>query len=144
MVCSPERYMSKIGINEKTDGKNTAYFRGRKLQGREVKLPKGYTGVVLAPKATSNDRKMYDGDEEDMIEETISEEVVTFDGVMVWDHGAMPDESSDPYLRGVEEWISFAETVWKFILYVLRHKTDPNRFTWFQRRRKSSHEKCRE
>lgn len=86
---------------------------------------------------------MYDEDEEDRIEETVSEEVATFDGVMVWDHGTMPDESSDPYLRGVEEWISFAETVWKFILYVLRHETDPNRYTRFQKSRKVSHEKCR-
>lgn len=59
---------------------------------------------------------MYDEDEEHRIEETVSQEVATFDGVMVWDHGTMPDESSDPYLRGVEEWISFAETVWKLIL----------------------------
>lgn len=103
---------SIIGNNEKTDGKNTTYFRGRKLQGREVRLPKGYTGVVLAPKASSNDQTMYDENEDDKIEKTISEEVAQFDEVMVWDHGAMPDDSSDPYLRGIEEWISFAETVW--------------------------------
>lgn len=130
--------------NENTDGKNTAYFRGRKLQGREVRLPKGYTGVVLAPKAASNYNKMCDEDDEDGMGGTISEEVAQFDGVMVWDHGEMPDEPSDPYLRGIEEWISFAETVWKLILHVLRHETDPIRYTRFQKRRKSSHGKCME
>ena len=67
---------------------------------------------MLAPKASSNDQTMYDENEDDKIEKTISEEVAQFDEVMVWDHGAMPDDSSDPYLRGIEEWISFAETVW--------------------------------
>lgn len=134
--------MCRMGNNEKTDGKNTAYFRGRKLQGREVRLPRGYIGVVLAPKAASSYQKICD--EEDRIEETISEEAAQFDGVMVWDHGESPDGLSDPYLRGVEEWISFADTVWKLILYVLRHKTDPNRYTRFQKRRKSSRGKCME
>lgn len=76
-----------------------------------MKLPEGYTGVVVASKAASNDQKRYDEDEEDRVEETISEEVATFDEVMVWDHGTMPDESSDTYLRGIEEWMSFAQTV---------------------------------
>ena len=98
--------------NTRPDGKNIAYFHGRKLQGSEVKLPDGYTGVVLAPKVTSNGDKMYDNDDEgDRIEETVSEELAHFDRVMVWDHGALPDGSSDPYLRGIDEWISFAETV---------------------------------
>ena len=76
-----------------------------------MKLPEGYTGVVLAPKATKNEQMYENEDNEERIEETVSEELAQFDGVMVWDHGVLPDETSDPYLRGVEEWISFAETV---------------------------------
>lgn len=110
-MLSHTGHFSRTDTNVITDGKDIAYFRGRKLQGREVKLPEGYAGVVLAPKATK-DEKMYNNDsDEDRIEEAISEELAHFDDLMVWDHGALPDESSDPYLRGVEEWISFAETV---------------------------------
>lgn len=77
-----------------------------------MKLPDGYTGVVLAPIALPNEERIYGNEDyEDRIEETVSEELAHFDGVMVWDHGALPDQTSDPYLKGVEEWISFAETV---------------------------------
>jgi ribonuclease H2 subunit C len=39
----PYRWLNAIFTS--TDGKHTAYFRGRKLQGRSVKLPEGYRGT---------------------------------------------------------------------------------------------------
>lgn len=40
----------------------------------------------------------------------VLEETASFDEVVVWGHEAVP-ESDDPYVRGVEEWIAFAEAV---------------------------------
>ncbi len=46
-----------------------------------------------------------------MVEETRAEELAEFDQIMVWDHAQLPDGEMDPYLRGLEEWIGFAETI---------------------------------
>ncbi len=40
----------------------------------------------------------------------VLEEQATFDEVLLWGHESTPDEN-DPYAKGIEEWISFAETV---------------------------------
>ncbi|KAI9679288.1 MAG: hypothetical protein M1817_005308 [Caeruleum heppii] len=105
------------------DGKRTSHFRGRRLQGRTVKVPAGYRGVVVnttdkvlpQPEPTmqptpSND---VDDDMEDEAEEPqpvgVMEESAQFDEVVVWAHDVLPDEASDAYVKGVEEWIGFAE-----------------------------------
>jgi len=83
-----------------------------------VKIPEGYKGVILS----STDQKLTkepqtsEGEEElDENEQSedigILEEQAEFDVVMVWGHEALPDESTDPYVRGVEQWIAFAEQV---------------------------------
>ena len=41
----------------------------------------------------------------------IAEEEATFDEFMVWGHESMPEELADPFVRGMEEWIDFAQTV---------------------------------
>lgn len=41
----------------------------------------------------------------------------TFDEMVVWGHEFLP-AADDSYVKGVEEWIQFAETVW---LSNLRH-----------------------
>lgn len=35
----------------------------------------------------------------------------TFDDMIVWGHEVLP-AADDPYVKGVEEWVRFAETVW--------------------------------
>jgi hypothetical protein len=99
------------------DGKTVSYFRGRKLYGRTVKIPKGYKGVILS----STDEKLpkdpqsseeEELDENEQIEDIgILQEQAEFDEILVWGHETLPDETSDPYVRGVEEWIFFAEQV---------------------------------
>ena len=49
-------------------------------------------------------------DEEEEPEVKIMEEQGVFDKIMVWGHEAVMDES-DPYVRGLEEWIGFADQV---------------------------------
>jgi hypothetical protein len=100
------------------DGKTIAYFRGKKLYGRQLKIPAGYQGVVLSATddiLPKNDpaKGEVDEDEEEEAEVKIMEEKGDFDEVMVWGHEAVMDES-DPYVRGLEEWIGFAEIVCEF------------------------------
>lgn len=41
----------------------------------------------------------------------IMEEIAEFDHVVLWGHEALPDELVDPFVRGLGEWIEFAEKV---------------------------------
>ncbi|KAH8602006.1 ribonuclease H2, subunit C [Bisporella sp. PMI_857] len=100
------------------DGKQTAYFRGRKLHGRSIAVPPGYRGVV----ATKSDKILpkskieVEAEEEDegKEEETkIMEEIGTWDEMVVWGHEALADEG-DPYVRGVEEWVAFSKALHGF------------------------------
>lgn len=52
-------------------------------------------------------------EEEEEVEADVKvlDEQATFDEVMVWGHEVVVDEGSDPYVRGVEEWIGFAAQV---------------------------------
>ncbi|RDL39969.1 Uncharacterized protein BP5553_04309 [Venustampulla echinocandica] len=104
-------------------GKTTAYFRGRKLHGKKLKVPKGYRGLVL----TSTDRILptkeqspgvkngdegSEGDEdaEEVPGVKVVEEMSEFDDIMIWGHETLADET-DPYMKGVEEWVLFAERI---------------------------------
>jgi ribonuclease H2 subunit C len=108
------------------DGKTISYFRGRKLHGKKLKVPKGYRGAVISstgrivPKeqpATQIKEGEGRGEEEGRMEEDVKvvEEVAEFEELVVWGHEAVVDEG-DAYVRGVEEWVGFAETV-SFVLY---------------------------
>ncbi|THW17119.1 ribonuclease H1 small subunit [Aureobasidium pullulans] len=108
-----------------SDGQtNTAYFRGRKLNGKTVNLPEGYRGAILQktntilpPTITPSTSTSLE-DEEDAssslssIPETkILQEVATFDKIVVWGHEVQPDGQEDAYVRGVSEWIGLATAV---------------------------------
>ena len=60
-----------------------------------------------------------EGDEEEDEEEEevepvrILKEIATFDSIIVWDHEKMP-ESEDPFMKGMNEWIGFAEVMHSF------------------------------
>lgn len=59
----------------------------------------------------NDDTEGDDEDEDQPAEVKVAEEVASFDEVMVWGHDVLPDESDDPYTKGVAEWIAFAEAV---------------------------------
>ena len=53
-------------------------------------------------------------DEEEVVEPTkVVEEVGTFDEMSVWGHEQV-SEDDDAFVRGVEEWIGFAEAMHSF------------------------------
>ncbi|KAF2813033.1 ribonuclease H1 small subunit [Mytilinidion resinicola] len=119
-VNATERYWSP----ETTEsGETTAFFRGRKLKGRSVKIPEGYKGVVLditdkaAPqpkkeqvKENADDEGDNDDDDEPA-EVNAVEELASFEEIVVWGHEAIPADTEDPYAKGVQEWIGFAEAM---------------------------------
>ena len=99
------------------DGKLESYFRGRKLKGQEVDLPQGYRGVIVkeAGKETclqSYDKEDFDGEEgeEEQEEATLLKEVGSFEKIVVWNHESMVN-GDDAFVKGVSEWIDFAEAV---------------------------------
>ena len=62
--------------------------------------------------ATSDSVCAIEEEEDESAEEVrIMEECASFDEIMIWGHEALPDEMTDPYIKGVNEWIAFAEKV---------------------------------
>ncbi|KAI1971406.1 hypothetical protein LOZ53_005327 [Ophidiomyces ophidiicola] len=106
----------------------TSYFRGRKLRGRRVALPEGYQGVVATPTDKKLEKKAPDdlpygssrsltggdcddqGDDDVEPPPTILEMRGTFNELMVWDHERIP-VADDPFVKGISEWVQFAEVV---------------------------------
>lgn len=80
-------------------------------------VPKGYRGAVVSttdrvlPKSTPpvGDDEVEEVEEE--VDVKIMEEQSDFDHIMLWGHEALPDEVTDPYVRGIEEWIALAGQV---------------------------------
>lgn len=100
------------------DQTKTAYLRGRKLYGKAVKLPEGYYGSVVEKselKQSEEPKEMAEDVEiqgiEDQLEIGTMEGKATFNELTVWNHETLANSSEDPYLRGMEEWISFAEQI---------------------------------
>ncbi|KAL2022601.1 hypothetical protein VTK56DRAFT_4945 [Thermocarpiscus australiensis] len=97
------------------DGTSTAYFRGRRLQGKTVKLPEGYRGVVAV--ASSDEEQPTRPEEADIIDleaqmpQGALQIQAEFDEMVVWGHEAIADAAADPYVRGVEEWLAVAEQI---------------------------------
>lgn len=106
-----------------TDGKqNIAYLRGRKLYGKTVKLPQGYYGAVASrqKEKKDDDRPTHedetslgdnDGDSEQATPMAALRSEGVFDEFVVWGHESVADASADAHVRGIEEWIGFAEKV---------------------------------
>ncbi|KIW60649.1 hypothetical protein PV05_00849 [Exophiala xenobiotica] len=117
-----KRYWSP---QDENDGSKTSHFRGRRLRGRVMRLPAGYRGVVArsteqylpqpvkgGPKFTAVDEDIEIEEEEEEPPEPVKvlEEVATFGDVIVWGHDRIPNQD-DTFVKGVEEWISFAEAI---------------------------------
>ncbi|KAL9125082.1 MAG: hypothetical protein Q9217_005665, partial [Psora testacea] len=96
-----------------------AYFRGRKLLGKEIKVPEGYQGIVVKEGSKQHDttqEQMKDaldsnhGEEGDAQDTRSLEEVGSFDEVILWGHESFV-EGDDAFVKGLGEWVGFAEAV---------------------------------
>ncbi|KPM40072.1 hypothetical protein AK830_g6493 [Neonectria ditissima] len=97
------------------DGTKVAYFRGRKLQGKAIKLPAQCRGVVVerrkdeAPPADVTQQPDHDDDPPEMVGSM--QVTAEFDEMVVWEHEALADAAGDPYIRGMEEWLQVADQI---------------------------------
>lgn len=103
----------------------TQHFRGRKLLGKTINLPSSYTGIVAQktnrqiPHQTSSTHISTDDAEHDEEEEEqslptetfILEQQAEFHAITTWDHEKVPSSEEDVYIKGIEEWIGFSESV---------------------------------
>ncbi|KAK9324873.1 ribonuclease H2, subunit C [Lipomyces orientalis] len=108
---------------EDEDALHEAYFRGRKLVGKKLVLPEGYKGLILPVAPSSKDippptTSAYCNSEEDDEEEEEEHEQehrwnseAEFKELFVWDHDAIPDGVRNPWIAGINEWISFAKWI---------------------------------
>ncbi|KAK0701636.1 ribonuclease H2 non-catalytic subunit-domain-containing protein [Lasiosphaeria miniovina] len=107
------------------DGTSTAYFRGRKLVGKKVVLPEGYRGLVAVARdgvqkeATESD--VDDMERDDGLTATPGKTKTSsllvqaeFDDMVVWSHEANVDGAADPYVKGVEEWLTLVDQIHSF------------------------------
>ena len=102
------------------DGQPEAYFRGRKLKGKEANIPPGYKGVVLKAGVRtqsgnrSNERMIRDENEPGINDVEVAigkmDNIADFDGLVIWGHEGVI-ESDNIFVKGVNEWVAFAETV---------------------------------
>ncbi|GAP90423.1 putative ribonuclease H2 subunit C [Rosellinia necatrix] len=110
---------------EGADKLQTAYLRGRKLHGKPVTLPEGYYGLVVEktdaePETSTRQGTADDNDVEmienpgDQLEVAAMKGKAAFDQLMIWGHESTSDSSVDPYVRGMEEWVAFAEEIHSF------------------------------
>ncbi|KAI1336632.1 ribonuclease H2, subunit C [Xylariaceae sp. FL0016] len=106
--------------SEVQDGHKTAYVRGRKLHGKATRLPEGYYGSVVvksetqpepqSPREMTEDVEIIE-DPNDELQVGAMQSKATFHEVVVWDHETTADPIADPYLRSMEEWVSFAAKI---------------------------------
>jgi Ribonuclease H2 non-catalytic subunit (Ylr154p-like) len=52
-----------------------------------------------------------DAEDEDDLEKKSWESNEKFESMTVWEHQALPDGKNDQWIRGLEEWVTMAETV---------------------------------
>ncbi|POS84854.1 hypothetical protein EPUL_002452 [Erysiphe pulchra] len=114
-----KRYWNPV---DQPDGLSVAFFRGKKLHGKRLRLPERYRKVVLSKTDETIPRKMQafaenttptenehivEDEENDPIVKIV-EEQCEFDDIMIWGHETLPDETTDPFVRGIQEWIDFS------------------------------------
>lgn len=95
-------------ISSTTDDELEAYFRGRKLHGKAVKLPENYVGAILE----QSDETLDDQNGQDVPELIGTLQVKgEFEEIVVWGHESTGDATNNPFVRGLEEWISVSEKI---------------------------------
>lgn len=139
----PAHFINPVLTPTAADGKNTAYFRGRKLHGQAVKLPAAYRGVVGVRRDSPREQARSSGSGAPPAEAIVDVDATAaeqeaqrqrldtgrlavlaeFDEVVVWGHQSTADAATDPYVRGLDEWLALSEEV-LFVLFA------PSRCLW--------------
>lgn len=97
-----------------------------------IQIPEGYRGVVVEKKdATAQSTGALrqrdepevidvDADTEEEMPLGALEEQAEFDEMVIWGHESVAEASADPYVRGVDEWVTLAEQVCVIAIYIRR------------------------
>ena len=87
------------------------------MRGKEIRVPEGYRGVIVkgdeAERGTDmkNERRMQrEEDEEGEVEPKTLREVGSFNEIVLWGHESVVD-GDDAFVKGLGEWVGFAEAV---------------------------------
>ena len=87
------------------------------MKGKEVKVPEGYKGFIVKKSGEKHEQKVAKQQAEDEEEDEFDEDQVetisaigSFDEITLWGHDTGVPED-DSFVKGIGEWISFAETV---------------------------------
>jgi len=102
-------------VTTEENGSKTAYFRGRKLVGKDVKLPEGYSGLVIentdevVPSAAPVDEDENDTEKE--VETKVFNGVASFEKITIWGHESVGDEDGNGVLKGINEWMGLASKI---------------------------------
>lgn len=66
-----------------------------------------------APQPSSLEDENEDADEEDEPKEDVKvlKETASFDRINIWGHEMVPGDCEDPYTKGIQEWMTFAQAV---------------------------------
>ena len=133
--------MRELKRETPVDGIPKAYFRGRKLHGREIRVPDGYRGVVVQERKEEGRKSVLhqsqprltlgeamgasqseDGDdEEDDDAVRALEEAASFDQIIVWGHESVADDGH-VFVKGMAEWTHFAEAVSHYGIERIEHE----------------------
>jgi ribonuclease H2 subunit C len=64
------------------------------------------------PRPVNNeDEDQDEEDEQETVEVKVAERIGEFEEVVAWGHGGQVEEGQDMFIRGVQEWIGFAEAM---------------------------------
>ncbi|EEU38928.1 uncharacterized protein NECHADRAFT_43895 [Fusarium vanettenii 77-13-4] len=98
-----------------------AYFRGRKLHGKTVKLPEQCRGVLVERRQEKEQQPaveepvvVIDDDEAEKGPAGTMQVTAEFDEMVIWGHETLVDAAEDPYIRSMEEWLQVAGQVSSF------------------------------
>jgi ribonuclease H2 subunit C len=102
------------------EGNSVSYLRGRRIVGEQTHIPEGYQGMLLQSTHSalrtadagglSNIHHNASQDEAEHVEVTTMKQLASFDKILVWEHGK-PPVGDDSHVKGLKEWIGFAEAV---------------------------------
>jgi hypothetical protein len=82
------------------------------MQGRTVPVPEKYTGVIMNKAESRVDEAQSKASPANPCVDTQAVEfTAAFEEVIIWGHESVAGASTDPYARGIEEWIQASEKV---------------------------------
>lgn len=116
-TVSQQLWNPQVSDTVEADGsrKVTAYFRGRRLVGKEVEVPEGYSGFIPVTVKSSLPSNYLDSEEADdnkVVPLPGVEPKYKFTNIRILGHEELPTSDS-PHIKAIQEWAKIAAVVHK-------------------------------